>query len=98
MIDRTSTDLAVIRRTPRLFTWGAVQKIHDVDGYALIEAIDKNGETTFHVYVDGEDQRTGTRTFDGGLVLAISIKNNGSSQYGHSMAQAACKVLGVKDL
>lgn len=92
---RTTTDLATVRRRPRLFTWGNVIEIHDVGPYSFIEA-SSDDVTSFHVYVDGEDTCNSCSTLDSALVFAIAHKNISSVNDARHMASAAIKVLSVK--
>jgi hypothetical protein len=49
-----TTDLDVVRTNPSSFTWGDVQKIHDVGTrYTIVEYVDNYNRTFFHVYLDG---------------------------------------------
>ena len=98
MINMTSsTDLKIIRETPARFTWGAVQYIHDIGPYTIVEYTDKNnGATMFQVYVNGKSTSNSTATLDGAILLAVAWRNLGASE-APTMARGACRLLGVKE-
>lgn len=91
----TTTDLRIIIKSPRLFTWGKVVQIQEMGSYTIVEYKDHLTDATkFHVYVDGRDTSNSTPTLEGALVMAIAIKHLDSSEASH-MARGACKLLGV---
>jgi hypothetical protein len=92
----TTTDLTVIRKTPNLFTWGKVVSIHDLGPYTFLEYTDRDGDTNFHVYVEGKSMSSSTSTLEGAMILAIAKKNLALNE-DHHMAMAAMKVLGVRE-
>lgn len=93
----TTTDLEIIRKSPRRFTWGKIDKIHDIGPYTIVEYTDKSTKCpTFHVYVDGKCTGTSTTTFDGALLIAIGRKNLEANE-ARWMSIAAGKLLGVKE-
>lgn len=91
-----TTDLEVIRQFPNRFTWGKVIKIHNIGPYTFVEHVDSAGKIHFSVYVDGKSTNTSTYTLDGALIVAIGRKNLECNE-GRWMAQAAAKLLGVKE-
>lgn len=78
MSDRT-TDLDIIREQPSRFTWGRVEKIHDIGRYTIVEHMDypaananRDSERAFHVYVDGKSTSCGAGTIESALLLAVA--------------------------
>lgn len=93
----TSTDLVILRKQPKRFTWGKIRKFHDVDVYTVVEYLNREGELRFHVYVNGRCTNNSTYTLDGALVLAIGFNRLGRTSEADYMARAACKLLGVTE-
>ena len=76
MLRTTTTDLAPIRKNPRLFTWGTISKFHEIGPYTLVEYVNKQrGGTVFHVYIDGKCTSTSAATLEGGLLIAMARKH-----------------------
>lgn len=95
----TTTDLETVRKSPRKFSWGEVVAVHDVGWYTIVEykcgTVDSinYGRKAFHVYVSGKDTHRSTLTLDEALLLAVAVRNSGSSA--DHMAIAAGRVLGL---
>lgn len=96
IVPRKTTDLDIVRKNPRLFTWGTVVKIHDVgSSYTVIE-YQHHRDTRFHVYVDGQCTSNSCHTLEGALLLAIGRKHLEVNE-ARFMAMAATKLLGIKE-
>lgn len=67
--------LEEIRKDSSKFVWGKVEKTYEVGRYAFLEYKDGEGNTVFHVFVDGNDTNVGTRDLDKALLYAIARKN-----------------------
>lgn len=95
---RTTTDLNAVRERPHTFTWGAIEAIHDIGSYSIVEYIEKTGAkaTCFHVYVDGKDTRRSANSLDAALLYAIGFKHCEVNEASY-MAKAALKLFGLKD-
>ena len=91
----TTTDLDVVRRTPKLFMWGAVRKIHDIGPYCLVEYVDQDNETRFHIYVNGQTTSTSCLTMDEALIFAIARKHLEINDARH-MARAANRLFKIE--
>lgn len=94
----TSTELSVIRKYPHRFTWGSIDKIHDIGPYTIVEyKTRESAEIAFHVYVDEKNTSSSTATLEGALLLAIARKHLevNTARY---MAMGACKLLGVNEV
>lgn len=77
-----TTSLEIIRWVPARFTWGVVQKIHEIGRYTIVEHLRRparNGpqetEVAFHLYVDGKDMSTSAATLDRALLTAVAHGN-----------------------
>jgi hypothetical protein len=104
IVPRKTTDLDIVRKNPRLFTWGTVVKIHDVgSSYTVIE-YQHHRDTRFHVYVDGQCTSNSCHTLEGALLLAIEGalllaigRKHLEVNEARFMAMAATKLLGIKE-
>lgn len=94
-----TTELAVIRKDPSLFTWGIIHNIYDVGPYTVVEALSKRqreelvGKTHFHCYVDGASLSRSAPTLESALLVCFAFKLLGKEQQTDYMAQAAFKLL-----
>ena len=95
-MERT-TDLEVIRNHRGQFTWGTIQKVHDLGPYTIVEYENRTDrQVLFHVYVDGKSTGNATTTLEGAILLAIGRKHL-EANTARYMAQGACKLLGVNE-
>jgi hypothetical protein len=97
-MDKTTTDLEVLRRSPHQYCWGRIIKIHDIgEHYTIIEAEQTRrnlheGQVDFYAYVDGKTCHTRTQTFDDALIHCIAYRNLEQNQASW-MSMAAHKLL-----
>lgn len=98
-----TTDLGIVRDFRHLFTWGKVERVHDIGRHTIVEhderamnSRDLTGNVRFHVYVDGKDACTSAATLDGALLLAIGIAHLGENNGGHA-ARFMARALGIKE-
>jgi hypothetical protein len=95
---KTTTDLAIIRKNPELFPWGLVVKIHDIGPYTFVEhSLHIMDQFAFSIFVDNEYTHRYCDSLDAAIICAIAYKNKTddlSTSYGY--AKAACKLLNVK--
>lgn len=94
----TTTDIEIIRHKPSRFTWGEIQKIHDIGRYTLVEYIDSKGKeiTLYHSYVDGKSTQCSHSSLESGIVYAMALGADDNPNTARYMAMAAVKVLGIK--
>jgi hypothetical protein len=97
-MNKTTTELDVLRHSPHRYCWGKITKIIDInEHYTIIEAIQTSrnvneGEINFHPFVDGKACHTYTLSFDDALIQCIAYRNLEYSQ-ATWMSQAAHKLL-----
>lgn len=100
----STTNLEIIRHSPRRFTWGTVTRFHEVGPRYMIveyerrpvgnETLTEREKVAFHVYVDGRDTSSSTNTLEDALIYAIAF---GKLEINEArwMSIAAAKLLGV---
>lgn len=88
-MSRTTTNLNIIRRAPRHFTWGEVVAVHDIGPYSLVEFhphVFEDGRgtdkvdydaTEFHGYVNGESISQSFGSLDAAMAGVIAYRNDG---------------------
>ena len=101
-MERT-TDLETIRKHPRSFTWGYVERIYDIDDYYTIvqytPVVDgKIRPTQFHIYVDGKDICVGSNSIEGAMILAIAHGGFPNKNTAGELARAAGKLLDIEEV
>jgi hypothetical protein len=80
-MDKTTTDLEILRHSPHLYCWGRIIKIHDIgEHYTIIEAVQTSKnlheeQIDFHPYVHGKTCHMRTQTFDDALIHCIAYRN-----------------------
>ena len=87
-------------RTSEKFVWGKIVEEWEIGPYHIAKYHPNNLETRdvdrdrveYHVWVDGQDTHSGTRTLEGALLLAIATKSLGSHPEGMSMIARALKI------
>lgn len=101
MNDQT-TDLSIIRRDPSRFTWGRVEKIHDIGRYTIVEHMDypasnapRESKRSFHVYVDGKSTSRGADTLEKALLIGVACGHLEINAAGYA-AHFAGQILGVE--
>ena len=93
-MERT-TDLEVIRRYPRRFTWGPVTAMHDVGRYSLLEFEDAEGRRAWHVYVDGKDTHRSGSTLESAMLTAIAFSKFENKNVADERARCAAVLLSM---
>jgi hypothetical protein len=93
----STTDLKLVKKYPRKFTWGRVIAFHHIGRYDFIEYEGRwngklSGTLSFHVYVDGESTSEGACTLEQALLVAIA---RGAPPCDHRAAPYAALVLGL---
>lgn len=109
MIFTNTTDLDLVRMQPNRFTWGKVEKIHDLGRYTFIEFTSRlqarnvtKGTTLspsveFHIYVDGRETNQSASTIEGAMLTAISIAKVENPNTAAHLCFAAAKLLNVNE-
>lgn len=97
-----TTDLETIRKNPRSFTWGYVEKIYDLaDFYTIVEFTPVVGgkiySSEFHIYVEGKDTAVGAKTIEGAMITAIALGGFENKNEAAELARAAAKLLEVEN-
>lgn len=75
----TTTDLKIIRKNPKQHTWGPVLQIIDIEQYTLVfyherlpNSTDLTDTYSWAVYVDGVSTKSGAKSLEGALLVAIA--------------------------
>lgn len=74
-IEKT-TDLDKLKKG-HPFTWGSIEKIHDIDEYSVVEYLDQHHERLFHSYLRNEDTHRSHDSLDDALACCIALKWDG---------------------
>lgn len=104
MNQMSTTELEVIRREPKHFTWGEVVTITDVGAYTFVEFLPfvmhpreqrvSESDSQWYTYVNGKDLGASANNLEGAMVIAIANHNLDRPE-AHWMAAAVCKLLGI---
>jgi hypothetical protein len=86
--DNKTTDLDIIRKRPKLFTWGKILGFYDIEEYTIAKYQEiYNGEKRdilYHIWICGKDTSQSSQTLEGALIYAFSRKFDGlNSQAGY---------------
>lgn len=99
MRSQSTTDLDIIRKDPRRFTWGRVIKIEDLGPYTFVHYVNMDSgleEKLIHLYVDGKNTNCSSKTLDAALLTCLAFHNCDSIMEGAWAAKMAARVLNVK--
>jgi len=112
MRSEKTTALDIVRKHPENFTWGTIEEFYDIGRYTIAKAIDRDGETAYHIWVDSEwgdpNKNVGhsAPTLEYAILIAMSfaqtydraVKEGAKSiSIDTSDAYYAAKVLGLWD-
>lgn len=106
MLERKTTDLAVLRKKPHLYTWGTILRFHEIGSYVIIEHENSQhpksnaparAEKLFAAYLLGKDLGRSSTTLAGALLICIAQHYGPHGRRGDcdANARAAAKLLDV---
>lgn len=95
-----TTNLAIIRKDPDRFIWGALVCIHEIGRYTIVASDDMFNrgpnvvtERKYHCYVDGDTIQRAASNIDEAMVICLAHGRLDGGQEADSMAKAALKLL-----
>lgn len=96
-MERT-TDLEVIRQHPSRFTWGTVERIHDIGRYSIAEYVTTRtgNERFFHIYIDGRSTSTSETTLERAILYAMAVRILGPNE-GRYAANLAARMMTLEE-
>src|SRR5690348_14097570 len=96
----TTTDLKILRKNPKDFTWGVIIEFYDFGPYTIckFKRSSTNKETNeghqYHIWVNEKDLHISYDTLDQAIVGAVA-HNNLEANEARWMTSATCKLLKI---
>ena len=72
----------MLKKITKEFTWGPVIATHTISNIQIIESKSSVDESQFFIYIDYEDAHVWTQTLDEAIIVAMSIKYDGTETAG----------------